>query len=505
VKVTVLRSGQGTVVASAALALFAVVVFALNVWRPTGGLLLPWLMAPLSTIIPAVLAARIARSPAFPRATRRLWGHLAVTAGLAGVGAALNTYDAIGTGTPTQEMSALTVSTYGLAVVVLLTGLLRLPLGASGCGDMLRIGLDAGIVLLAAGVFMWQFQIGPMLQATGYRSTSLLAGGLTLALELVTVFAAIKVMLSRQALVAKASLRLFALGLLGGVVSGMAQPLIVDRTHLNATQIAIPIVMICATAAAEAQRRATGTQDRRRAAGKRRFSLLPYAAVAAIDALLLAITWSHREHQVVVVAAVALTALVMWRQITVFQENEVLLARLDHAATHDALTELPNRTLFTERLTALLAPAEQDRPVSVALIDLDDFKIVNDTFGHHAGDLLLTTAAERLRKLIREGDTAARLGGDEFVVILRDTGEDAAEQTAQRIVASLAEPVVVDGEHLPIKASIGIATGHGGDDAGDLLRRADVAMYSVKHGGGSNVLCYSPGMSHGADRTLSAR
>ena len=258
--------------------------------------------------------------------------------------------------------------------------------------------------------------------------------------------------------------------------------------------------MICATVASVRQRRARTVDDGRRPA-HRRFSVLPYAAVVAVDALLLSATWSGRgdDQRVIVVGAVVLTALVAVRQVTAFQENGRLLARLDHGATHDALTQLPNRALFGDRLRRAVTTCDAHRKVSVALIDLDDFKAVNDTLGHRAGDALLVAVAQRLAGCVRARDTVGRLGGDEFIVVLDDIDPAGADLAVQRILAALTTPVVADGHELLVRASIGVADGGTGDDADELLRRADIAMYAAKNDGGGGFARYRPDLG-GAGR-----
>jgi diguanylate cyclase (GGDEF)-like protein len=120
--------------------------------------------------------------------------------------------------------------------------------------------------------------------------------------------------------------------------------------------------------------------------------------------------------------------------------------------------------------------------VGVLLIDLDDFKEINDTLGHHVGDAVLVAVAERLRQCVRQGDTVARLGGDEFAVLLPDSPPGQASSVAARITAVLAEPVLVEEHLLALRASIGVAAG-GFGQADSLLREADAAMYLVKHNG----------------------
>jgi len=155
---------------------------------------------------------------------------------------------------------------------------------------------------------------------------------------------------------------------------------------------------------------------------------------------------------------------------------------LRHQALHDALTGLPNRALLLDRLAqALLAGARGRAPLALLLLDLDGFKEVNDTFGHHIGDALLRQVGLLLQGALRASDTVARLGGDEFAVLLLNDDRSGAEEAARKIGAALAAPVVVDGQALYVDASIGVALypAHGDDDA-TLLRHADVAMYAAK-------------------------
>jgi diguanylate cyclase (GGDEF)-like protein/PAS domain S-box-containing protein len=161
-------------------------------------------------------------------------------------------------------------------------------------------------------------------------------------------------------------------------------------------------------------------------------------------------------------------------------EARVLEERLRHQATHDALTGLPNRVLLNERAQLLRhEPQLPGRYEAVLMLDLDDFKAVNDALGHRAGDRLLTAVAERLRRSVRPTDVVARLGGDEFVVLLGDTTREGAVATAQRILDALAAPVLLEGREVTAGASIGVAIG-GEEDFDALMREADVAMYQAK-------------------------
>ena len=177
--------------------------------------------------------------------------------------------------------------------------------------------------------------------------------------------------------------------------------------------------------------------------------------------------------------------------------------QLVHQAFHDALTGLPNRALFRDRTQHALARAhsgrhEQPRHVGVLFCDLDDFKSINDSLGHDAGDQLLKQVAGRLETTLRLEDSIARLGGDEFAILLEDLPDPkAAEATAKRILTALTMPVRLPGEEREVvaRASIGIALGNSPEDtAEDLLRDADAAMYAAKNDGRNRYRVFEPDM-----------
>ena len=180
-------------------------------------------------------------------------------------------------------------------------------------------------------------------------------------------------------------------------------------------------------------------------------------------------------------------------------ERRQLERELTHQAFHDSLTGLANRVLFADRLEHALARGARDGSVvGVLFIDLDDFKIVNDTLGHAVGDQLLMAVAGRIAGALRADDTAARLGGDEFAALVENVQDPGAvEETATRILAALAEPIMVDGEALQAVASIGITTTPEADTAAALLRQADLALYVAK-GAGKNQWRRYQSHLHGA-------
>ena len=198
-----------------------------------------------------------------------------------------------------------------------------------------------------------------------------------------------------------------------------------------------------------------------------------------------------------------ITAVVVARQLFTLLDNAGLIRDLDDTlaelrsheallldqASHDALTRLANRAAFNEAVAAALTG-----DVALLLLDLDDFKTVNDTLGHQVGDALLMTVADRLRTAVRPGDTVARLGGDEFVVLLPDIGEADLHAFADRLLADLGRPVRIHDHALLVRASIGGARCPAGGDSQRLLGDADIALYAAKDSGKSAYRAYDAAM-----------
>jgi diguanylate cyclase (GGDEF)-like protein len=175
-------------------------------------------------------------------------------------------------------------------------------------------------------------------------------------------------------------------------------------------------------------------------------------------------------------------------------ENARLLETVRHQAAHDALTGLPNRVLFAERLEAALTGCGEAGRVAVLFCDLNRFKQVNDVLGHAAGDELLRQVAARLRAVVRPGDTVGRLSGDEFALVLPGLAPgDDVEDLADRVRGCFRTPFRLEGRDVPVTSSIGIAVHAGPGGTGEeLLRGADAAMYRVKEAGRSPVGAVSP-------------
>ncbi len=190
------------------------------------------------------------------------------------------------------------------------------------------------------------------------------------------------------------------------------------------------------------------------------------------------------------------------RDITVRKKAQ---EQLYHMAHHDMLTSLPNRLFFLDRLQQACAMARrQKKQVAVLFLDIDRFKVINDTLGHAIGDILLQEMADRLLTCVREVDTVARLGGDEFTVVLSSiNGPEDAERVADKLLHKLAKPFRVEEHELFITTSIGISLCPQNDeDPAGLIKMADIAMYSAKAHGRNNYQFYEPAMELDADRRL---
>jgi diguanylate cyclase (GGDEF)-like protein len=235
--------------------------------------------------------------------------------------------------------------------------------------------------------------------------------------------------------------------------------------------------------------------------------LLPYVPAVVAVAVVLNEVAQRRLDTVAAFATSGVVAALVGRQMLVLLDNRTLMSRIAHQAFHDELTGLANRALFADRLSHALDLHRRDlRPVALLLIDLDDFKAVNDSLGHPVGDEVLVRVAERLRAVVRTGDTVARFGGDEFAILMEDGGEPV--DLAARVLAGLERAVVLNGRVLPVGASIGVAALRPDDrpaTAVDMLKRADLAMYAAKTAGKSGVQVYNENLDRVQGGSLDLR
>lgn len=223
--------------------------------------------------------------------------------------------------------------------------------------------------------------------------------------------------------------------------------------------------------------------------------LLPYAPLMLAAVIVAAHPTNVLRQEPILVAGLILIPAVLLRQFLAVAENRRLVAVVADQARHDPLTGLANRALFDERLSGAVAK-DSGTPAGVLLIDMDEFKLVNDNLGHACGDDVLVATAARVRDHVGPGDVVARLGGDEFAVLTLG-GQREVERTAARLMGGFDAPFVVGGQQLYLRPTVGVAVSQPGETAAaDLLHRADTAMYAGKRAGGG-VHIFHSGMSTG--------
>jgi diguanylate cyclase len=494
------------IVATAVLSMLAVAWFTLSLRAPWGSQALGWIPGPVAIAVSSVALWRLSRDPGLAPAARRFWRSITAATVAVAMGSATQSIAVITGLSPSSSPDDAPVISYLFFLICLLIviwALLRLPVAPRSRAEWMHLALDGATVMVAAIMFTWYLAIAPMVSA-GQRAVPIWAMLVVAVFTQLALAAILKVLLAGTGPVDSAALRVLSLCMLFGALSTGLTALIADRPYLNAGQLDTAPIAFVDTWAVLLQRRAIRDPRRRDdepRARSRPYSLLPYLAIAAVDALLVFATVGHPDGRtpVVVGGAILVTAVVAVRQLVAFVDNARLLRsvrqhedRLHHEASHDALTQLANRSVLGDRLRHALARPDGD--TAVLLIDLDDFKIINDTLGHTVGDNLLIAVAGRLKACIRPMDTVARLGGDEFAVLLVDATRETTIDVTERILASLGRPFAAQGHSLLVQASVGVAYAEPGDDPERLLRNADIAMYKAKELGKGRHAQYTPSM-----------
>ena len=465
----------------------------------------------------AVIASRVARVPGTARATRWIWAAIAVAGGSYAVGdtAQLMTIASspmtlsVALGGTVQSFSVL----LGTCVPILVALLVTAPIGNGSRQDATSFWLDVGIVMAAAATFGGYVYIPDGSKVTEVLLSVLIGPGLFL----VGVFAVVKLFLSSQPPFSRlAGLVLGAAAALEGAAQA-ATSLLVEVPGLSWLLGLTVVASALLTASARIQHLQVSLDPRTLEPRPRgRYSTLPYAAIGATYVLLVWVLVHDGltgHAWIVITGAIASTALVLGRQLAAFADNSRLLDELDakvqelhqllrerddlatrlrHEALHDPLTGLANRSMFNRRLSDVMREGDTPaRPLTLMIVDLDDFKQVNDEYGHASGDEVLVAVARRLRSCVRDVDLVARLGGDEFALLLEDLPDD-ADQVARRIVEVIGRPVTfVAGDpgaeetvSVTVSASVGVVIADlDRRTAEQLLHAADVTMYSAKRSG----------------------
>ena len=373
-----------------------------------------------------------------------------------------------------------------------------------------KLALDVLIVGIAASMLLWYLEIGSSVSSTGQGALSTAIAIAYPVGDLLLVTGGAAALLGGVPRATRPAVIALMFGVLLYVVTDLAYAQIVlhgeyhggDRVDIG-WMLATVAFALGAALQPPTTAEADGAVHREPA---RRAGLLPYLGTAVGLSVLLV---SERHQSFfpdisLTLAAVTLAVAVTVRQAVAQRalheqedHNTDLVDQLRHQAFHDPLTGLPNRALFTERLEQALRRAHRsNRPVGVLMLDLDQFKAINDTLGHGAGDRLLTAVGEQLRRAAREEDTVARLGGDEFALVLEDLDDPTIAVTvAGRILTMLQHPASLGDRQVTTTASIGVAVATDLPvTAEELLRDADTAMYAAKQGGRNRFRVFEPAM-----------
>lgn len=434
----------------------------------------------------AVIAAVAVRRPPNPRS----WATIGLSLTLTATG---NTLAAATSGVAASPGASIANAVLVVGCLTLLIGVgmtVRTESRSTDVADW----LDAALLTVGAALVAWLFVLEPYAAAHDPIESVLLL--LQPTVDLLIVGLLIRVWITPRArtpalALLSAGLVVFVLSDFGFVIHGLGGPYPGDLVDLG--WLLASLLVLLASLHRSMGRLAGGAAQESWVFGVGRRALLVAAPLAVPVSLVVhAGAGGVANLAVPVVAASVMGGLVVVRLMAALgnlrhemDARRTLEGQLVHQAEHDALTGLANRALFTRRLAEALTA---DHGAAVIFIDLDDFKTVNDTFGHGAGDALLVAVSARIRDSVRPDDTPARLGGDEFAVLLSGPGHDrAATSTADRILQSVRAPIAVHGYRLTTRASIGIATAPAHADPDELMRHADSAMYLAKGQGKDRV------------------
>ncbi|MET0493638.1 MAG: GGDEF domain-containing protein, partial [Actinoplanes sp.] len=464
------RAPMRYVWATVALAVASSLWYVLFVTVGGGPVALSYVAMPVGIGVAAFAAWRLYRLVRADPVARRFWRGILLGAFLLTVGYVLMGINAarFSVGDMTPDMPVGAAGFIGVGFGLAIWAVARVPVGEVDRTERWRMYLDRTIAFLGCATLLWHFGLAPMVTATDpWAVQTMTLVGLAF---LLTAGGITKVSYLGGGPVDRTALRLVAVvGLTAAGVAVLAATF-GDDGGVPSQAVVLPLAPVVIALAVRAQWKAVLG---RRRESRRSSPLLPYLAVAAVDLPVLAVAvgtlqWPGRAS---LLAAVAVTLLATARQFLAFRDNSLLLhdirgqeVRLQHEVSHDGLTGLANRARFRDALQQALA---DDRGATVLLVDLDDFKTVNDSLGHDVGDHLLVAVADVLRAEAGAGALPVRIGGDEFAVLLTG-GTTVGETVAQRILDALSRPI--SAHRLLVQASIGIATATPGETVDNLLR-----------------------------------
>jgi diguanylate cyclase (GGDEF)-like protein len=478
-------------------------------------IVLSWLLSAglYGAMIVAII--RLSRDPALPEPSRRFWATLPLTGASSFAAAGIPLIQSLGAHGSGGALPGFGHGLFGtLAVVVLAWACLTYRWSGDTRRRQLRRWLDAASLLIAGLGALWYFEAGPLL-GEHVSTLGVVAALLLDAFAMVALLAFLQPMTSDVRPIVRGAALIGATAVILGTVAEACMPAAIGTPWLRLLLVlrVAPAALSCLAVGYQRTHLHLPSKPARRS--RRIYSRLPYLAILSTFVLLgLALRLNHADARTwgMFAAACAVTSLVVVRQTTAMSDNarlvrdltasvgrgDALAAELHQHAFYDDLTRLPNRMLYADRLEhALVARRRSNAELAVIVVDLDDFKLVNDRFGHAEGDHVLREAAARLTATLRAGDTVARLGGDEFAILVHGADDDAVRIVASRVVEAFTAPFVLQDSIAELGVSVGVTMTTPvieNRDGATLLRHADIAMYSAKSGGKHRYEIFLPSM-----------
>jgi diguanylate cyclase (GGDEF)-like protein len=373
-------------------------------------------------------------------------------------------------------------------------GLIAFPARRRSGPERARLLLDTGTAFIAGTVLIWYMALGPALLRGDRSATDGLIAFVDTAGDVLVFFGVLSVLARGTTRSSVTALRIFAVGLMAAIAKELSHGYIIAHSAYHGgdplcTLAMLTVVAIWLALACQLRAKPAGGLAAPPRAASARPPILPYLAVTG-SYLLLLVVGRHIIRAdplgIVLLGAVALTLLVSARQYIALRDYGRLAVRYQELAAIDGMTGLYNRRHFMEAAQAAFAHAQQaGQPLVALMIDVDNFKQVNDVHGHVAGDQVLTEVAQACRDHTRPGDIAGRYGGDEFTIVSPGITSLRATQLAGELARPLARVLGRDGTPLAYNLSIGIAECPPGGNLPTLLTHADLAMYEAKRAGGN--------------------
>ena len=451
---------------------------------------------PIAMAAAVYATRRIARTARMPRPVRTFWRRLHLSSICLFVSSAV----ALARANNNTGMSLWVAVPMMSGVLLLMIAFLGLPGPRRNTAGLLQAVLDTVTVAVASALIFWYvvLDLAPAGTSLSARIVAAVVGvGGVLLLVMIGKAAA-----APETAVDGTALRVLMIAPIVCVTGTMLLIAGADWSRMALSVQGLPLVAAAFCAGAHLQRRALVRPGGEPVTFPARslFNLLPFVAVTTTAGLVVSVSSEDmtNRQRTVIIGAVLIAGCVVARQLLSLRENTLALrdirrqqAELERLALSDNLTGLPNRARYTVALTERLA---DHQPSAALLIDVDDFKMINDTIGPSAGDQLLHAVAQRLREQCRGAEIPARLGGDEFAVLLPTEDPVTAEAAANRLLLALAEPFGVADQQLLLHASAGIALAAPGETADEVLRNADIAMYAAKESGKASLVRFEPRM-----------